>query len=90
MTNSFYATTGAIVAIGAKPIFVDCDDRYKFIDEIEKFVTKTKAILPVHWGGASPNISLLTKLQEDNLIVIEDARMGIGAKINGKSPGTFG
>ena len=28
--------------------------------------------------------------KKHNLIVIEDACMGIGAKINGKSPGTFG
>ena len=26
--NTFYATVGAIVACGAKPILVDCDDRY--------------------------------------------------------------
>ena len=41
VTNSFYATTGAIVAIGAKPIFVDCDDRYQInIDEIENLLQK--------------------------------------------------
>lgn len=93
VTNSFYATTGAIVAIGAKPVFVDCDNRYQInIDEIEKFVTKkTRAILPVHWGGASPNMPAVNKVaKKHNLIVIEDACMGIGAKINGKSPGTFG
>ena len=27
--NSFYATTGAIVAVGAIPVMVDCDDRYQ-------------------------------------------------------------
>ncbi|MEK7689666.1 MAG: DegT/DnrJ/EryC1/StrS family aminotransferase, partial [Bdellovibrionota bacterium] len=26
--NTFYATAGAIVATGALPVFVDCDDRY--------------------------------------------------------------
>ena len=27
--NTFYATVGAIVACGAKPILVDCDTRYQ-------------------------------------------------------------
>ena len=29
VSNTFYATVGAIVACGAKPILVDCDDRYQ-------------------------------------------------------------
>ena len=35
--NSFYASAGAIVACGAKPVLVDCDDRYQIkIEEIKK------------------------------------------------------
>ena len=62
--NSFYATTGAIVDCGAKPIFVDCDERYQIdINQIEKVITrKTKAILPVHWGGASPDMNKILKI----------------------------
>ena len=91
--NSFYATTGAIVDCGAKPIFVDCDERYQIdINQIEKVITrKTKAILPVHWGGASPDMNKILKIsKKHNIKIIEDACMGIGAKINNKSPGTFG
>ncbi len=91
--NSFYATAGAIVAVGAKPVFVDCDTRYQIdYKKIEKKITKkTKAILPVHWGGASPNMDKIIKLSKKyKLHVIEDACMGIGAKIKNKSPGTFG
>ena len=45
--NSFYATTGAIVACGAKPIFIDVDSRYQMNAQlIESAITKkTKAIL---------------------------------------------
>ncbi len=91
--NSFYATVGAIVAVGAKPIFCDCDDRYQIsIKDIQKKISsKTKAILPVHWGGASPDMHDIMKIAKKNkLYVIEDACMGIGAKIGTKSPGTFG
>jgi len=93
VSNTFYASVGAIVACGAKPILVDCDNRYQInIQEIEKKINKkTKAIMPVHWGGASPDMYSIIKLAKKYKIqVIEDACMGIGAKINKKSPGTFG
>jgi aminotransferase EvaB len=91
--NSFYATTGAIVSVGARPIFVDCDDRYQIdIDGIEKKINKkTKAIIPVHWGGASPNMYKIVSIAKKYKIkILEDACMGIGGDIQGKHPGTFG
>ena len=91
--NSFYASAGAIVACGAKPILVDCDSRYQIdIEKIKKKITKkTKAILPVHWGGASPDMFKIMKLAKKFKIhVVEDACMGIGAKLRKRSPGTFG
>ena len=93
VTNTFYATVGAIVAVGATPVFCDCDDRYQIsIIDIEKKITKkTKAIIPVHWGGASPDMFQIMKIaQRYNLKVIEDACMGIGGTIKNKHPGTFG
>ncbi len=93
VSNTFYATVGAIVACGAKPILVDCDDRYQInVDEIKKKINKkTKVIMPVHWGGASPNMfEIMNLAKKKKLHVVEDACMGIGAKIHGKSPGTFG
>ncbi len=91
--NSFYATAGAIALCGAKPVFVDCDKRYQIdVNKIEKKITKkTKAIMPVHWGGASPDMDKIMRIAKKyNLKVIEDACMGIGAKFKRKSPGTFG
>ncbi|MDP7195769.1 MAG: DegT/DnrJ/EryC1/StrS family aminotransferase, partial [SAR202 cluster bacterium] len=59
---------------------------------IKKAITKkTRAIMPVHWGGASPEIEKIIEIANNfQLEIIEDACMGIGAKINNKSPGTFG
>ena len=93
VVNTFYATVGAIEAVGATPVFCDCDDRYQIdINDIEKKITKkTKVILPVHWGGASPDMYQIMKIaKSNNLKVVEDACMGIGASVKGKSPGTFG
>ena len=91
--NSFYATAGAISAVGAKIIFVDSDERFQInISKLEEKITnKTKAIIPVHWAGASPDMKKIMEIaNKHELHVIEDACMGIGAKLNDKSPGTFG
>lgn len=91
--NTFYATVGAIVAVGAKPVFVDCDDRYQIdTTKIENVITnRTKAIVPVHWGGASPDMhGIMDIAMRHNLPVVEDACMGIGGNVDGRSPGTFG
>ena len=93
VTNTFYATVGAIVSCGAKPVFVDCDNRYQInTKDIEgKITKKTKVILPVHWGGASPNMYEIVKIAKKyKIYVVEDACMGIGAKIKYKKPGSFG
>lgn len=91
--NTFYATVGAIVACGAKPVFVDCNDRFQIdASQIEAAITNhTKVIVPVHWGGASPDMdAVCTVASRHGLAVVEDACMGIGASIKGRSPGTFG
>lgn len=93
VTNTFYATVGAIVAVGATPVLVDCDQRYQIDpNRIEEAVSSsTKAVVPVHWGGASPDMDKILEICErHNLIVVEDACMGIGASVGDKSPGTFG
>ena len=93
VANTFYATVGAIVAVGAKPVLIDSDNRYQInVDMIEDAITKnTKVIIPVHWGGASPNMKKIMMLAKKyNLKVIEDACMGIGGQVGHKHPGTFG
>ena len=47
--------------------------------------------MPVHWGGGSPDMYNIMKIAKKyRLKVVEDACMGIGAKIKNKRPGTFG
>jgi aminotransferase EvaB len=93
VANTFYATAGAIVAAGARPVFVDCDERFQINPKkIPAAVTgKTRAILPVHWAGASPQmIHLLDLAEAHGLVVIEDACPAVGAYVNGTHAGTFG
>ncbi|MEA1971678.1 MAG: aminotransferase class I/II-fold pyridoxal phosphate-dependent enzyme, partial [Candidatus Cloacimonadota bacterium] len=51
---TFFATAGSIHRVGAKPVFVDIDEKTFNIDptKIEEAITdKTKAIIPVHLFG---------------------------------------
>ena len=91
--NSFYATAGAIVAVGATPVFCDVDDRFQIDadDAAKRITSRTKALVPVHWAGASPDMEkVMTLAKSHDLLVLEDACMAIGGKFSGRSPGTFG
>ena len=91
--NSFYATTGAVVAVGATPVFCDVDDRYQadVADMAVRITKRTKLLLPVHWAGASPDMDAITELANENgLEVLEDACMAIGGRWGNRHPGTFG
>jgi dTDP-3-amino-2,3,6-trideoxy-4-keto-D-glucose/dTDP-3-amino-3,4,6-trideoxy-alpha-D-glucose/dTDP-2,6-dideoxy-D-kanosamine transaminase len=91
--NTFYATAGAIVAVGAKPVFVDVDDTF-LIDclKIERAITQhTKAIIPVHYMGLPVDMAIVLEIaRRHHLAVIEDACQAFGATINGQHTGTFG
>jgi len=91
--NTFVATVGAITELGAKPIFIDCDDTFCMdVNLIEKKITKkTKAILPVHFTGYMTNMPKLMKISRKHKIpIVEDACQSILANINNKNAGTWG
>lgn len=93
VANTFIATVGAIVAVGARPVFVDCDERYQIdVNKIEGAISsKTASILPVHWAGCSPEMDRILEIANRHGIpVVEDACPAVGAKIKGRSAGTFG
>jgi aminotransferase EvaB len=91
--NTFVATVGAITELGAKPVFVDCDDTFCMdVNLIEKKISKkTKAIVPVHFTGYMTYMPKLMKLAKKyNLPIVEDACQSILANINKKNAGTWG
>lgn len=91
---TFIATAGAVIRCSAKPIFIDINlsDHLLDIDSIEKLVTpRTKAIIPVYFGGNIPDMDKLNRVaKKHNLAVIEDAAQAHGGKWNGKFVGNFG
>jgi len=90
--NTFVATVGAICELGAKPVFVDCDDSFCMnVNLIEKKINrKTKAIVPVHFTGYMTDMPKLKKIaQKYKLPIVEDACQSILASINKKNSGTW-
>lgn len=91
---TFIATANASLFVGAKPVFADIEGRTYGLDseDVEgKITTKTKLILPIHYGGSPCFIHELKQLAErHNLLLIEDAAESLGATIDGKKVGSFG
>jgi dTDP-4-amino-4,6-dideoxygalactose transaminase len=91
--NTFIATVGAINEIGARPVFVDCDDTFCMnVDLVEAAITpKTKAIVPVHFTGYMTDmVKLMPIAQKHGLPVVEDACQSILGAQNGRNAGTWG
>jgi dTDP-4-amino-4,6-dideoxygalactose transaminase len=91
--NSFIATAGAIIATGAKPVFVDVGDDYNInVELIERAITKdTRALIPVHLTGNPANmLEIMDIADRRKLYVLEDAAQAVGASINGRAVGSFG
>ena len=88
---TFVATVNVIEEVGAKPVFVDIDENSFLIDSsaIEKKITKkTRAIIPVHYGGQVADMDAIMKIaKKHKLIVIEDAAHATGALYKGKKVG---
>ncbi|MGK7873293.1 MAG: DegT/DnrJ/EryC1/StrS family aminotransferase [Xenococcaceae cyanobacterium] len=91
--NTFVATVGAIAELGAKPVFVDCDDTFCMdVSQVEAKITeRTKAIVPVHFTGYMTDMRKLIPLaQKYSLPIVEDACQSILGAIEQKNAGTWG
>jgi dTDP-4-amino-4,6-dideoxygalactose transaminase len=95
---TYYATAGAVAAIGAVPVFTDIDpDTYNISIEsvkrvlVKKSKLKIKAIIPVHLYGQSCDMDAIMRLaRKYKLKVVEDTAQAFGAEFRGKKAGTLG
>ena len=91
---TFVATATAVIQINGVPVFADIDPETYQINpsSIRELITeKTKAIIPVHYGGYPANMDEIMEIAEKhNLIVVEDAAEAHGSEWRGKKVGSIG
>ncbi len=86
---TFIATAETIAFLGAKPVFVDIDEKTYNIDPTkieEKITDKTKAIMPVSLYGQPADMDAIQKIADKhNLSVIIDGAQSFGSTYKGKT-----
>ncbi len=90
---SFISTANSVIFTSGKPIFTDIEEEHYGINPKnihENISSKTKAIMPMDYGGLSCKIQEIKEIAEKNdLILIEDAAECLGAEVNNKKVGSI-
>ncbi|MGH4117849.1 dTDP-4-amino-4,6-dideoxygalactose transaminase [Clostridium sp.] len=91
---TFPSTANAIMLHGGVPVFAEIQENTLNIDPSDiksKITNRTKAILPVHYGGVSCDMDEIMNIAtKNNLFVIEDAAQAVSSKYKEKFLGTIG
>jgi dTDP-4-amino-4,6-dideoxygalactose transaminase len=91
---TFIASAGAIVRVGAIPIFVDSDPETLAISApaVEASITpRTRGIVAVHYGGYPVDFdALLPIVKKHDLVLVEDCAHAQGTAWRGRKVGALG
>lgn len=91
---TFVSTAQAVLAARARPVF--CEVRHETLninveDAARRITPRTKAILPVHYGGRVCEMDALREIaRRHRLFLIEDAAHAFGSELDGRPAGTLG
>jgi len=92
--STFVATAEAINFCGARPVFVDIDERTYTLDPelLERAITpRTKAVIPVHLFGQMADMDPILEIaRRREIAVVEDACQAHGAEYRGRKAGSLG
>jgi len=88
---TFAATANAVLYLNASPMFADSDSEtgnMSVADARKKITKRTKAIVPVDYGGRPADLRAFRALaKKHKLVLIEDAAQALGAAYRGKPVG---
>jgi len=92
---TFVATASCVRMVGATPVFADVvslDDWTLSPDDFKRKITpRTKAVIPMHFGGHGADMDRICTIAEGtDLMVVEDACHAPLGKRDGRTLGTFG
>ena len=91
---TFVSTANAFCMRGGIPVFIDIREDTLNMDErlVEQAISKkTKALVAVHYAGIGCEPHFLKSIcKKYDILLIEDAAQGIGARFSGKPLGSFG
>jgi len=90
---TFAATSNAALYLGARPVFADIDlnsGTMSVVDTAKKITKKTKALVPVDYGGRPADMRGFRALaKKHKLVLIENGAQSLGASYRGKKIGRF-
>ena len=91
---TFISTANWPLMVQASPKFADIEMQTYGMDpkDLEsKISKKTKAVIPIHYGGLPCKIDEIKEISKKNkFYLIEDAAESFGASLNGRKIGSFG
>ncbi|MBI5145296.1 MAG: DegT/DnrJ/EryC1/StrS aminotransferase family protein [Candidatus Omnitrophica bacterium] len=91
---TFVASIQTIIAAGARPVFCDIDPNTLNMDieDVKRRITsRTKVIMPVHYGGLPCDMEALLDIAKNSSVrIVEDAAHAFGSSYKGKRIGAFG
>ncbi len=92
---TFIATANCVVLAGAKPVFAECENQTFALDAedvAERITEKTRAVVPIHYGGcpARDSKALREVCDDHDILLIEDAAESLGSRIGDMKTGTLG
>lgn len=92
---TFVASANAIRYTGAVPVFADIESEQDLTVSVrsieQKLTSRTRAIMVMHYGGYSCDMSAINQLAKiHHLVVIEDAAHAIGSELEQRKLGAWG